>query len=59
MAEDPRKHEGVAWNRPGEVFSLIGHSICMASRSKARTKKCPGIVARTKPPTTTREIQPP
>jgi hypothetical protein len=38
---------------------LIGHSICMASRSKARTKKCPGIVARTKPPTTTREIQPP
>ena len=28
MAQDPRKHERIAWNRPGEVSSLTGHSIC-------------------------------
>lgn len=28
LAQDPRKHTRVAWNRQGEVSSLTGHFIC-------------------------------
>jgi hypothetical protein len=28
MAQDPRKHTRIAWNRQGEVSSLAGHFIC-------------------------------